>query len=148
VTRAARRDGRSVRASVIPGIRLEADTAQALVDKACQLAPVEPKKAGAACGDVGATVRHLIQKGLGLRHVPPRVSYCGIAGLHLDTVTCSKLTDYAVDNGFTKAGAVRHLIRRGLGMADEQSREREAYFQELAAKHEGVRLDGAARFRA
>lgn len=147
MTRAARRDGRSVRASVIPGIRLEADTAQALVDKACQLAPVGPKKTGAACGDVGATVRHFIRLGLGLHaQQGAKVAACGIAGLHLDSYTCAKLGVYAADMDLNKAAAVRHLIRLGLGMNDETSLERERYFAELAGAHKGTGLSGAARF--
>lgn len=148
MTRAIRRDGRSVRASVIPGIRLEADTAQKLVDKACQLAPVEPKKTGAACGDVGATVRYFIRVGLRLPDQSrAKVNACGIAGLHLDSYTCTKLSVYAEDMDLNKAGAVRHLIRLGLGMDDETSLERERYFAELAGAHKGTGLSGAARFK-
>lgn len=148
MTRAARYDGRSVRASVIPGIRLEADTAQKLVDAACGLAPARPKKEGLACGDVGATVRHFIRTGLGLQPQPAaRVAACGIAGLHLDAHTCTKLSVYADEAGLNKAGAVRHLIRLGLGMDDETSLERERYFAELAGAHKGTGLSGAARFK-
>lgn len=136
-----------MRASVIPGVRLEAETAQKLVDAACARAPVAPKKAGAACGDVGATVRLFIRQGLRLREQPgARVFACGIAGLHLDTYTCEKLSAYADEIGLNKAGAVRHLIRLGLGIDDEASLERERYFAELAAGHESTRLAGAARF--
>ena len=146
MTRAARYDGRSVRASVIPGIRLEAETAQKLVDAACSLAPAQ-KKTGAACGDVGATVRHFIRTGLGLRaQERAKVGPCGIAGLHLDTYTCSKLNTYAAEMDLNKAGAVRHLIRLGLGIDDEASLERERYFAELAGAHRDRGLDGAARF--
>jgi hypothetical protein len=147
VTRAARYDGRSVRASVIPGIRLEAETAQRLVDAACSIAPAPPKKHGLGCGDVGATVRHFIRVGLGMPlRESVRVAACGIAGLHLDSDTCERLTAYADEIGLNKAGAVRHLIRLGLGIDDEASLERERYFAELADAHKSRGDLGAARF--
>jgi hypothetical protein len=147
MTRAARRDGRSVRASVIPGIRLEAETAQKLVDAACTIAPVPPKKPNCACGDVGATVRHFIRVGLGMPlREGVKVDKCGIPGLHLDDVTCRRLAAYAAETGLGRAGAVRHFIRLGLGTDEDTSLEREAYFKELAGAHKARGLEGAARF--
>lgn len=148
MTRQLRRDARTKNASVITGVRLEAEVAQALRDAAVSFAPDDKGR-----GDVGQLARFYVRRGVGFsadaanqREAHGGFDNC-VAGLAMESTLCKRLTEEADRLGITKAGAVRHFIRLGLGYSQDNSLEREAHFAELAASRKEAGLGGSTQFR-
>lgn len=149
MTRPLRRDAKVKGASVITGLRLEPETAQALCDKACTDARDE--KSGR--GDCSALARIYIRTGVGLspaeayrREQHGHFDAC-LAGLAMEEDLCARLAERADVLGTSKAGAARHFIRIGLGFTKDNSLAREAHFAELAAAKEPAARAMAGQFR-
>lgn len=149
MTRPLRRDARTKGASVITGLRLEPETAQALRDKACTDARDE--KSGR--GDCSALARIYIRTGVGLslaeayrREQHGHFDAC-LAGLAMEEDLCTRLAERADMLGTSKAGAARHYIRLGLGFTKDNSLAREAHFAELAESKHQAGLGMASQFR-
>jgi hypothetical protein len=149
VTRPLRRDAKVKGASVITGLRLEPETAQALCDKAC----VDTFEEKTGRGNVSELARYFIRTGLGLspadanrREEHGAFSAC-LAGLAMEPDLCARLASAARKLGLPKAGAARHYIRLGLGFSHTNSMAREAHFAELAASKHETSLGMASQFR-
>jgi hypothetical protein len=134
VTAARRRDKGIKGGSVLTGLRLERDVAQALCDQATTNAQ----------GNVAELARFHIRRGLGAtaaqaNHLEEteNVISSGLAGLSLDAATIALLVIGAARREMSKAGLARHFIRRGLGMSEAESVKREAGFTALADVYQG-----------
>jgi hypothetical protein len=135
VTARQRRDAGIKGGSVISGLHLERDAAQRLCDKAHEIAG----------GNVAELARFYVRRGLGatveqanqLEETEYLVS-SGLAGLSLDKRTIGLLVRAVAEQGIAKSAIARHLIRRGLGFSERDSKKREAGFAAIANAHQGL----------
>ena len=135
VTRPFRRHKGTKSGASIPGLRLEADVAQALTGHARE----------ETAGDVAAMVRMLLHKGLGISvdvDDTPRARI--IAGLVLCKTAGRALQAHAKrETNGNVAAMARHLVRVGLGWPVDESRRREEMFARIAkAKRELYDAEG------
>src|SRR5262249_26366090 len=129
VTIRQRRDKNIKGGSVISGLRLEKDVAQAL----CETAKRDAK------GNVAELARFYIRTGLGAstaeanaREEAGDFISSGLAGLWMDKYTVDRLNAHRKRTGASRAAVARHLIRLGLNYSPEDSQKREAGFAALA----------------
>jgi len=132
-TRQKRKDIRG--SSVITGLHLERDVAQRLCDQARE----------DAAGNVAELARYYIRIGLGATAAQANrlgegnlALSSGLAGLGLDAWTRDRLIQEVARQGIAKAAIARHLIRRGLGFSEKESKRREAGFAALANARHGL----------
>ena len=132
MTKRQRRDKGTKNGSVITGLRLEPDVAQDL----CTYARLYALD-GHGRGDVAQVARHFIRVGLGYSVETSQEMEDGelkparLCGLALETPVKRLLDQRTILVGGPTATA-RHLIRRGLGMSDVESRKREERFTAMA----------------
>ena len=135
MTRAHRRDKGITYASIITGLRLESDLATRLRAAATERAE----------GNVAVLARFLLATGLGWsaeaantsedRDLKPR-KLCGLA---VPEELYTRLRGAAARLHLAPTGAARHLLRRGLGVDELTSLQREEKFASLAAALHEVR---------
>jgi len=125
----ARRDHQTKNASVIGGLRLEADVAQRLCEAARTHAADKHGR-----GDVAQMARYYVRTGLGYTaeasntledKAPKPERLCGLT-LEKDVMVRLRAS------GANVSAVARHFIRRGLGFSDAESRRREEKFAALA----------------
>lgn len=137
-----RRDRGVKNTSVISGLRLEADAATRLCDRAREQAVDKGK------GDVAQLARYYIRIGLGYSHQEANALEVTelkpkqVRGLVLETAVEAHLRRRQYTLGLGCAGTARHLIRLGLGYSKEESLRREERFASLAAAIQEVRERG------
>lgn len=142
--RHSRRDEKVKGANVITGFRMEPALAQRLTAYARENFTDERGVA-----DLSHAARALLRQQLRQDPVldsPGRKLDKATRGMRVDSVLMKGLERSQKEYGFSFLGAVRHLVRRGLGFSEDDSRERENHFATLAASRQGLGLEGAANF--
>jgi hypothetical protein len=139
-----RRDKDVVNDACVAALRMEPALAQHLCAEAIRLAPRVVHRL--TKGDVAEFARSLLRRGLGWTHQQSEVMEATelkpkrLGGLVLEAPVHRRLHELAGKhfNG-NVASATRHLLRVGLGMAVEESLQREEKFASLAAALREVR---------
>lgn len=101
-----------------------------------------------AVADLAAAARYLLR--VQLRQTPAEDAGRSLSeatrGMRVDAALDKALKRYHASTGLSFNGAVRHLVRLGLGVSDEESVQREEHFATLADARRGLGLAGAAQF--
>ena len=151
MTRPHRRDQYTKNASVITGLRCEAELAQKLCDYARENVRADLTQPASRTnpGNVSEAARYLLRRGVGMTHehavrveVVERKANAGIPGLQLDDDTSKRLRAWERTVGLGRFSTARHLLRIGLGISKKESLRREEHFIRIAeAKREVMSAD-------